>query len=88
MSPSGYRPGEVTAFFILMGILMVLESWVWDQCFPRWLQNVINHLPSAVTASMLTIMVAGLAERYFLKSWLQSGFVEGVAQMLPRMDCH
>ena len=87
LSPSGYRPGEVTAFFIIMGILMVVESWVWNQLFPRWLQTVINRLPSAATASMLTFMVAGLAETYFLKAWFQSGFVEAVAQMLPHMNC-
>jgi len=85
--PSGYRPGEVTIFFLLMGILMIGESWVWSRCFPGWLQTAINHLPSVVTASMLTFMVAGLAERYFLRGWLQSGFVEAVAQMLPYLNC-
>lgn len=82
-----YRPGEVTAFFILMGLVMVVESMVWNRCFPKWLQTRINRLPSAATASMLTMMAAGLAERYFLRSWLESGFVPAVAQMLPRMKC-
>jgi hypothetical protein len=85
--PSGYRPGEVTIFFLLMGVLMIAESWVWNRCFPRWLQTAIDHLPSMVTASMLTFMVAGLAERYFLRSWFQSGFVDAVAQMLPYLNC-
>ena len=86
-SPSGYRPGEVTIFFLLMGLLMVGESWVWYCCYPRWVQTAIDRLPSAVTASLLTFMVAGLAERYFLRSWFYSGFVEAVAQMLPHLSC-
>ncbi len=86
-SPSGYRQGEVTIFFIFMGILMVGESWVWNRIFPRWLQTVIDHLPSSITASMLTFMVAGLAEQYFLRGWFQSGFVEAVAHMLPYLEC-
>jgi len=84
---SGYRPGQVTVFFIFMGFLMVVESWVWNRIYPRWLQNLINHLPSPVTASMLTFMVAGLAERYFLRGWFQSGFVEAVSRMLPHLEC-
>jgi hypothetical protein len=84
-SPSGYRQGEVTAFFLLMGILMIVESWVWNRCFPRWLQTAIDHLPSVLTASILTIMVSGLAEHHFLRPWFQSGFVEAVAEMLPRL---
>mmetsp|Transcript_22453 Transcript_22453/g.53369 ORF Transcript_22453/g.53369 Transcript_22453/m.53369 type:complete len:421 (+) Transcript_22453:97-1359(+) len=84
---SGYRRGEVTVFFILMGLLMIGESWVWTRIYPRWLQTMINHLPSAVTASMLTFMVAGLAQRYFLRAWLQSGFVEAVAHMFPHLEC-
>ena len=86
-SPSGYRHGEVTLFFMLMGGLMISESWIWNRCLPRWLRSAIDRLPSAVTASMLTFMVAGLAERYFVRSWLQSGFVEAVAQMLPHLKC-
>ena len=86
-SPSGYRPGEVTVFFLLMGVLVILESWVWHRCFPRWLQTVINWLPSAVIATMLTFIVAGLAERYFVRAWIQSGFVEGLAQIVPYLSC-
>jgi len=85
--PTGYRPGEVTIFFLFMGVLMVCESWVWNRIFPRWLQTAINHFPSMVTATMLTFMVAGLTERYFLRGWFQSGFVEAVAQMLPYLNC-
>ena len=85
--PSGYQPGEVTVFFLFMGILMIGESWVWNKLYPRWLQSLISSLPSAVTATMLTFLVAALSERYFLRGWLQSGFVEAVAQMLPHLDC-
>lgn len=85
---SGYRPGEVTIFFLVMGLLMIGESWVWNRYFPRWLQTAIDdHLPSMMTASILTFMVAGLAERYFLRGWFLSGFVEAVAQMLPYLHC-
>jgi len=87
LSPSGYRLGEVTCFFLLMGILMVGESWIWNRCCPRRLQTAIDRLPSAATASILAFMVAGLAERYFLRGWFESGFVEAVAQMLPHMVC-
>lgn len=83
----GYRPGEVTLFFLFMGILMIGESWMWNRCFPKRLQTVIDQLPSIATASILTFMVAGLAERYFLRGWFQSGFVEAVAQMMPYLKC-
>ena len=83
----GYRPGEVTLFFLGMGILMIGESWVWNRCFPHRLQIVIEQLPSIATASILTFMVSGLAERYFLRGWFQSGFVEAVAQLMPYLTC-
>mmetsp|Transcript_4654 Transcript_4654/g.9928 ORF Transcript_4654/g.9928 Transcript_4654/m.9928 type:complete len:418 (-) Transcript_4654:620-1873(-) len=85
--PSGYRPGEATMFFLVIGLLMVGESWVWNRCFPRWLRAAIERLPSFVTASMLTVLVCGLAELYFLRGWFQSGFVEAVAEMLPHAIC-
>eukprot|EP00536_Pseudo-nitzschia_multiseries_P002992 jgi/Psemu1/184837/e_gw1.42.116.1 len=84
---SSFRFGEVTLFFILMGVLMVGESWIWGSCFSQTVQVAINRLPSAATASLLTLMVAGVSERYFLRNWFLSGFVEAVAQMMPHVSC-
>lgn len=84
---SGYRPGEITIFFLFMGTLMVVESLVWDRYFPRWLQIAIERLPSAVTASILTLMVSGIAEHCFLQPWIRSGFVDATAQLMLYLDC-
>jgi len=80
------RPGEITMFFLLMGALMIAESIVWDRC-PGRLQDTIERLPSAVTASFLTLMVSGVAERCFLRPWIRSGFFEAVAEMMVYLDC-
>jgi hypothetical protein len=84
---NNYHPGEVTIFFLFMGLLMIGESWVWNRCIPRWIQTVINSLPSIVVASGLTFVAAGLSERYFLRGWIVSGFIDMVAEMIPHMSC-
>jgi len=85
-TPGGYRHGEITVFFLVMGFLMVVESHAF-RSLPHRFQNILRGIPSVVTASMLTFLVAGISERYFLRPWIRSGFLETVAQMLPHLDC-
>ena len=84
---NNYHPGEVTVFFLLMGLIMIGESWVWNRCVPQWIQTVINSLPSVVIASGIAFAVAGLSERYFLRGWILSGFIDMVTQMIPHLTC-
>jgi len=82
---SGYQLGEVTVFFLVMQLLIVGESWIWKQS-PEWVQIAISRLPSVVISTFLTLMVSGLAERYFLRSWFESGMVEAIAQLVPHLS--
>lgn len=82
-----YTPGSVTLFFLGMGVLMVGESWVWHRVFPERLRQVIRKLPSPIAATLLLLLVSGPAERYFMRSWTASGFVEAAATMFPHLDC-
>jgi hypothetical protein len=81
-----YEPGRATVFFVLMGLLMLGESMVWNQ-LPRQLQQAINKLPSVAISFLVTFLVAGTFERFFFQSWVDSGFVAAAAAMLPHMNC-
>mmetsp|Transcript_25939 Transcript_25939/g.38319 ORF Transcript_25939/g.38319 Transcript_25939/m.38319 type:complete len:389 (-) Transcript_25939:684-1850(-) len=84
---SAYEPGKAVVFFLLMGFVMVLESWFWTQCTPLVMRRWINeNVPSMCIAISLSILLSGVFEQYFIQSWLKSGFVDAIRQMLPHMS--
>jgi len=83
---SVYEPFEAMTFFGVMGLLMMIESWIWRQC-PLQVQRTIDNLPSVVTSIGLTFLVAGAFERYFNRGFFEAGFIDATAQMLPHLSC-
>mmetsp|Transcript_2540 Transcript_2540/g.3887 ORF Transcript_2540/g.3887 Transcript_2540/m.3887 type:complete len:243 (-) Transcript_2540:192-920(-) len=83
-----YEPGKATVFFMLMGLVMLSENWVWKRLVPRCLQRVATgYLPTAVVSVFLTLVVSGLFEHYFIQSWIESGFLDAAGEMFPHLSC-
>jgi hypothetical protein len=81
------RPGTAVVFFVLMGMIMLLEKWVWDQLLPKSIQDIIHRLPSVLVATVLTVLASVPFEHYFIPSWLDAGMVECLAKLLPHITC-
>ena len=82
------QPGVATCFFVLMGLLMLAEKWFWNRFVPQSLQKAIEtYVPSFVIAFGDMMVSAIPVERYFMKSWLEAGFVEAVASIIPHITC-
>lgn len=81
-----YQPGFATIFFVGMGLLMLLGSWLWDQ-LPQSAQRMIEQVPSPLISALLTMSAAWPFERFFIQSWLNSGFAEAGAELLPHLNC-
>jgi hypothetical protein len=81
-----YAPGEATIFFILMGFVMLGEDWVWRIC-PFPVRRFCEAMPSPVISMIWTLIAAGPFERLFLRSWIDAGMVEAIAELLPHFTC-
>lgn len=79
-------PGEATLFFVSTGVLMSVESYAWT-ALPSRAQRLLDALPSFVLSFLLTFLVAGAFERLFVRSWLEAGLVDAVAEMMPYVVC-
>lgn len=86
-SRRSWEPYKATFFFLLMGMMMILEKFVWKTLVPSQLQHAANHLPSPVISMMLTALVSGVFEYYFAQSWVNSGWIDSVGEMLPSLSC-
>mmetsp|Transcript_33975 Transcript_33975/g.71459 ORF Transcript_33975/g.71459 Transcript_33975/m.71459 type:complete len:391 (-) Transcript_33975:502-1674(-) len=83
-----YEPVKATVFFVLMGLLMMGEKWAWENLVPlRVRQIAAGYIPSVVIATALTFSVSGIFNRFFIKSWLESGFLDAAREMLPHLSC-
>lgn len=83
---ASYVPYEAVTFFVLNGLLMLGESWIWRHS-PLLIRTIIDALPSVVTATGIAFSLAGPFERYFIHGWLEAGFVEALAQLFPHLSC-
>eukprot|EP00934_Nitzschia_sp_Nitz4_P001725 Nitzschia sp. Nitz4//scaffold27_size158506//99029//100165//NITZ4_002609-RA/size158506-processed-gene-0.23-mRNA-1//1//CDS//3329545515//1725//frame0 len=82
-----YIPGLATLFFLLMGVIMLVEKVIWDKVFPGWLKTAIDFIPSPIIATMLVLPVSIPAERFFIRSWLEAGVVESLGELVPHVQC-
>ena len=87
---AAYEPGHAMAFFLLMGILMLLEAAVQDAALkrtPKRLRALLGATPSAVISVGLQLAVLPAFAPLFMRSWLESGMIEAVGAMVPRVQC-
>ena len=86
----GYAPGRASAFFVLMGVLMLVEgalcSSLGRRCPPR-VCALAARLPSALIAVGLQLAVLPAFAPLFMRSWLDSGMLEAVAGLMPHVEC-
>mmetsp|Transcript_27831 Transcript_27831/g.56002 ORF Transcript_27831/g.56002 Transcript_27831/m.56002 type:complete len:162 (-) Transcript_27831:60-545(-) len=81
-----YRPGEATVFFVLMGGLMLAETALAPHC-PQLLLQLLRALPSAVIAFTIQLAVLPLFSPLFFRSWLESGLLDTLAELIPHWRC-
>ena len=81
-----YQPGHATVFFLLTGALMIIEDAV-GPWWPEWACRLANSAPSVVIALVLQLAVLPAFTALFVKSWLASGMIEAVGELLPHWRC-
>ena len=85
----GYAPGRATLFFLLMGALMLgegaLERLVAARA-PR-ARAALAAVPSPLVALGLQLLALPAFGPCFMRSWLDSGMVEAVGEMVPHIEC-
>jgi len=87
---AAYRPGSATAFFLLMGLLMLgeaaLQDWVGRRGAWR-LQRLYAAMPSPLVAAGLRLAVLPAFEPLFMRSWIESGMLRAVGALVPHVTC-
>ena len=81
-----YVFGEGLAFFTLMGLMGVAEAQVARRLPPRW-SALLARAPAALIALGLQLMILPAFARLFVRSWLEAGMVEAVAELVPHVRC-
>ena len=81
-----YVFGEGLVFFTLMGLMGVAEGQVARRLPPRW-SALLARAPAPLPALGLQLMVLPAFERFFVRSWLEAGMVEAVAELVPHVLC-
>lgn len=79
--------GEATLFFVAMGCLMLVEHWVVSNVVDNALNEFVRTIPSFVISFVYMMLTAIPVERYFIKSWLESGMIEATSLLFPHMTC-
>lgn len=82
-----YEPGHATLFFVLMGLCMLGEEAAFQRFLPRSVQRAAGHVPTVIISVLWTLVAAGPFEMYFIKSWMDAGWVHVIGQLLPSISC-
>jgi hypothetical protein len=82
---SAYEPGHAMAFFLYVGMLMVVEETVllYSKAYGRFKEKISTIFLSV----MLQIPMLPVFSRLFVKSWLDSGMLESVRLLIPHLQC-
>lgn len=84
---SHYVPGAALLFFACMGLLIFYEQWLW-RVSPEWLNRFVALLPTPIVcATIMLCYASGLFELLFVRSWIQAGALQSIAELLPHMVC-
>ena len=81
-----YEPGCATAFFVAMGVMVVFEDWLGHLNLPR-AHRALQALPASVIAIAIQCIVVPLFSPLFMHSWLDSGMLEAVSELMPHVRC-
>jgi hypothetical protein len=82
---SAYESGHAMAFFLYVGMLMVVEEMVllYSKAYRRFKEKS----PTIFLSVLLQIPVLPVFSRLFVKSWLESGMLESVRLLIPHLHC-
>ena len=83
---SAYQPGHASLFFITMGLLMIAEAALASRA-PPLARRIFRALPSALVSLALLAPVLPFFGPLFMRSWIQSGFLESVMALVPHLQC-
>ena len=83
---AGYVFGEALAFFALMGLMVVVEAQVTTRLPPCW-SALLARAPAPLPALGLQFMILPAFARLFVRSWLEAGMVDAVAELVPHVRC-
>mmetsp|Transcript_39525 Transcript_39525/g.80634 ORF Transcript_39525/g.80634 Transcript_39525/m.80634 type:complete len:322 (-) Transcript_39525:31-996(-) len=81
-----YQPGFAMLFFLLMGLLMVVEGFLERLC-PKFILEIISLVPTFVVSCLLVLIAAAPFESHFIQSWIEAGVLESVGEMVPHFRC-
>ena len=81
-----YVLGEGLAFFALMGLTGVAEAQLARRLPPRC-SALLARAPAPLPALGLQLMVLPAFARFFVRSWLQAGMLNAVAELVPHVRC-
>ena len=86
---AGWVPGHALLFFLLMGGLMLAEdraaSALTAAC-PA-IRRAASAAPTVLVSISLQLVVLPAFSALFMPSWLESGMIEAVAEMVPHVRC-
>jgi hypothetical protein len=93
-----HRPGEVTVFFLLMSLVMIMEDSIWNVVAtvtngtqPRApivvLRRFVAGIPSPILSTLLAMMAGFFVAPLFSRTWIEAGAIESVAALLPHWVC-
>ena len=74
-----YAPGHAILFFMYLVVLMLVEE--------RYLHRFKDGIPTIIISLLLQLPVLPLFSWLFVSSWLESGMLKGVSEMVPYMKC-
>eukprot|EP00980_Cylindrotheca_fusiformis_P016461 scaffold4903_cov125-Cylindrotheca_fusiformis.AAC.8 len=84
---TSYRAGEATLFFAMMGIIISIEGLLLNASSKR-VEQLVGRIPSPVISTTTVLLVAaGPFEPLFVRSWLESGFINATSGMFPFFLC-
>ena len=77
-----YVLGEGLAFFALMGLMGVAEAQL-ARRLPRRCSALLARAPAPLPALGLQLIVLPAFARCFMRSWLQAGMLDALAELVP-----
>lgn len=83
-----YEPRKAVVFFLVMGMVMLVERLVWENTVPHTMRQLVDrYIPSLVISTLLALSVSAMFQNLFIQSWLKSGFLGAVGEIVPHMVC-
>uniref|UniRef100_A0A7S2MZK1 Wax synthase domain-containing protein n=1 Tax=Helicotheca tamesis TaxID=374047 RepID=A0A7S2MZK1_9STRA len=85
-NPGSYEKGLATLFFSIMGLLIIIERLLTRLC-PVCISSRLLIFPTCIASTCLVLLAAGPFDRFFFRSWVNSGCLESFAEIVPHVRC-